>query len=68
MLETAVQPLLLNTCMTKTNEPEPRPLFTPSTLPPPSVPDPVVVAIEDALLAIANRQDSARSTKSKPAA
>jgi hypothetical protein len=54
--------------MTKTNEPQPRPLFTPSTLPQPSAPDPVVVAIEDALLAIADRQDEARTTKPKPAA
>ncbi len=63
-----VQPLLLISSMTKTNEPEPRPRFTPSTLPQPRVPDPVVVAIEDALLAIADRQDKARTTKPKPAA
>lgn len=37
-----------------------RPLFTPSTLPLPAAPDPVVVFIEEALLAIANRQDQAR--------
>ena len=52
--------------MTKKPKPEPRPVFTPSTLPQPSAPDPVVLAIEDALLAIANRQDEAR--KPKPAA
>ena len=46
--------------MTDTTKPEPRPLFTPSTLPHSSAPDPVVMAIEAALLAIANRQDEAR--------
>ena len=59
-----VQPLLLKCRMTDTNKPEPRPLFTPSTLPQPSAPDPVVTAIEAALLEIANRQEEAR----KPAA
>ena len=59
-----VQPLLLNCHMTDTTKPEPRPLFTPSTLPLPSAPDPVVTAIEAALLEIANRQEEAR----KPAA
>jgi hypothetical protein len=49
--------------MTKPTKPEPRPLFTPSTLPKPSAPDPVVIAIEDALLEIANRQDQARAPK-----
>jgi hypothetical protein len=49
--------------MTKPIKPEPRPLFTPSTLPKPSEPDPVVIAIEDALLEIANRQDQARAPK-----
>jgi hypothetical protein len=43
--------------MPNTTKPAPRPLFTPSTLPEP-VPDPVVTFIEDALLAIANRQNA----------
>ena len=42
--------------MTNTTKPEPRPLFTPSTLPQTEVPDPLVTFIEQALLAIANRQ------------
>jgi hypothetical protein len=58
-----VQPLLLDFRMTDTTPPEPRPLFTPSTLPQPSAPDPVVLAIEAALLAIANRQEQERITK-----
>ena len=41
---------------TKPNAP---PVFTPSTLPQPGAPDPVVTFIEEALLAIANRQDGA---------
>ena len=41
--------------MTETPKPDPRPLYTPSTLPQPDAPDPVVAFIEDALLAIANR-------------
>jgi hypothetical protein len=41
-------------------KPDPRPLFTPSTLPQPAAPDPVVAFIEDALLTIANRQDQAQ--------
>jgi hypothetical protein len=45
--------------MPNTTKPDPRPLFTPSTLPPSGAPDPVVTFIEDALLAIANRQDEA---------
>jgi len=45
--------------MTNTSKPDPRPLFTPSTVPPPNAPDPLVAFIEDALLAIANRQDTA---------
>jgi hypothetical protein len=45
--------------MPNTAKPDPRPLFTPSTLPQPSAPDPVVTFIEEALLAIANRQDEA---------
>ena len=60
---TAAQPLLLNYHMTDKIKPEPRPLFTPSTLPQPSAPDPVVLAIEAALLAIANRQEEARIRK-----
>jgi hypothetical protein len=44
--------------MPNTRKPAPRPLFTPSTLPEPEAPDPVVAFIEDALLAIANRQDA----------
>ena len=60
---TAVQPLLLNYHMTDTPKPEPRPLFTPSTLPQPSAPDPLVIFIETALLAIANRQDEERARK-----
>ena len=43
--------------MSKPTKPDPRPLFTPSTLPQPDAPDPVVTFIEEALLAIANRQD-----------
>jgi hypothetical protein len=46
--------------MPKTTEPDPRPLFTPSTLPEPSAPDALAAFIEDALIAIANRQDKAR--------
>jgi hypothetical protein len=46
--------------MPNTTKPDQRPLFTPSTLPQPGAPDPVVAFIEDALLAIANRQDEAR--------
>jgi hypothetical protein len=49
--------------MTDTPKPEPRPVFTPSTLPQPSAPDPVVLFIETALLAIANRQDEERARK-----
>ena len=45
--------------MPNTTKPDPRPLFTPSTLPSAGVPDPVVTFIEDALLAIAKRQDEA---------
>jgi hypothetical protein len=46
--------------MTDKTKTEPRPLFTPSTLPQPDVPNPVVMAIEAALLEIANRQEKAR--------
>jgi hypothetical protein len=56
---TAVDPLVLGWYMPNTRKPDPRPRFTPSTLPQPGVPDPVVAFIEDALLAIANRQDEA---------
>ena len=55
-----VQPLLLPSHMTDTTKGNARPLFTPSTLPQPSAPDPVVMAIEAALLEIANRQEEAR--------
>jgi hypothetical protein len=61
-----VQPLLLNCPMTDPAKPQPRSPFTPSTLPQPSAPDPVVLAIEAALLAIANRQEEER--RGKPAA
>jgi hypothetical protein len=54
---TAVDPVVLDSYMPKTTKPAPRSLFTPSTLPQPGAPDPVVTFIEDALLAIANRQD-----------
>jgi hypothetical protein len=56
---TAVDPVVLDFHMPNTTKPDPRPLFTPSTLPQPGAPDPVVTFIEDALLAIANRQDEA---------
>jgi hypothetical protein len=46
--------------MPDTTKPSPRPLFTPSTLPQPAAPDPLAAFIEDALLAIANRQDQAQ--------
>ena len=46
--------------MPNTSRPDSPPLFTPSTLPQPAAPDPVVAFIEDALLAIANRQDEAQ--------
>ncbi len=55
-----VRPLLLLCHMTDKTKTEPRPLFTPSTLPQASAPDPVVMAIEAALLEIANRQEEAR--------
>jgi hypothetical protein len=45
--------------MPNTSKSDPRPLFTPSTLPEPGPPDPVLTFIENALLAIANRQDEA---------
>ena len=37
------------------------PLFTPSTLPQPAEPGPVATFIEDALIAIANRRDEAKT-------
>ena len=43
--------------MPNTTKPDPRPLFTPSTLPQANVPDPLVTFIEEAMLAIANRQE-----------
>jgi hypothetical protein len=54
---TAVDPVVLDLYMPNTTKSDPRPLFTPSTLPPSGAPDPVVTFIESALLAIANRQD-----------
>jgi hypothetical protein len=57
---TIVEPCGLGYYMPNTTKPNPRPLFTPSTLPQPDAPDPVVAFIEEALLAIANRQDEAR--------
>ena len=56
---TAVEPVLLDYHMPNMPKQDPRPLFTPSTLPQPDAADPVVAFIEDALLAIANRQDEA---------
>jgi hypothetical protein len=52
--------------MTNTKKPDPRPLFTPSTLPQPGAPDPVVAFIEDALRAIADRQDEAKAPAPPP--
>jgi hypothetical protein len=46
--------------MPNTTKLDPRPLFTPSTLPEPAAPDPVVAFIEDALLTIANPQNEVR--------
>ena len=43
--------------MPNTTKGEPRPLFTPSTLPQTGVPDPLVTFIEEAMRAIANRQE-----------
>ena len=51
--------MVLEWHMPNTTKPDPRPLFTPSTLPEPGVPDPLVTFIEEALVAIANRQDEA---------
>ena len=47
--------------MTDTTKPDPHLRFTPSTLPQPAAPDPVVAFIEDALLTIAQRQDEAQN-------
>ena len=55
---TSDDPAVLDWHMPDTTKPAPRPLFTPSTLPEPVAPDPVVAFIEDALRAIANRQDA----------
>jgi hypothetical protein len=52
--------------MSKPTKPDPRPLFTPSTLPQPDAPDPVVAFIEEALLAIANRQNDEANPPSPP--
>ena len=57
-LGTIGDPAVLDCYMPNTTKPTPHPLFTPSTLPEPVAPDPVVTFIEDALLAIANRQDA----------
>lgn len=57
---TSAGPLGLSYHMPNTTKFDPRPLFTPSTLPEPAAPDPVVAFIEDALLTIANRQDEVR--------
>ena len=54
---TGDDPEVLEWYMPNKTKPDPRPLFTPSTLPESGVPDPLVTFIEDALLAIANRQD-----------
>ena len=51
--------MVLECHMPNSTKLDPRPLFTPSTVPQPGAPDPVVAFIEDALLAIANRQDEA---------
>lgn len=53
--------MVLHYHMPTTTKPDPRPPFTPSTLPQSGVPDPLVAFIEDALLAIANRQDEAET-------
>lgn len=53
--------------MNKPTKPDPRPLFTPSTLPQPDAPDPVVAFIEEALLAIANRDDDDEPGSPPPA-
>lgn len=43
--------------MTNTTKPAPRPVFTPATVPGLDAPGPLVAFIEDALRAIANRQE-----------
>jgi hypothetical protein len=57
---TYITGLVLGSHMTDTTKPRSRPIFTPSTLPQPTAPDPVVAFIEDALLEIANRQEEDR--------
>ena len=54
---TFLGPAGLRCYMPNTTKPDPRPLFTPSTLPQADVPDPLVTFIEEAMLAIANRQE-----------
>ena len=54
---TFLEPSGLSCHMPNTTKGEPRPLFTPSTLPQTEVPDPLVTFIEEAMLAIANRQE-----------
>jgi hypothetical protein len=57
---TVTRPVVLSCGMPKTSRPDSPPLFTPSTLPQPAEPDPVIAFIEDALIAIANRRDEAK--------
>lgn len=57
---TLARPVVLGCGMSNTPRPNSPPLFTPSTLPQSTEPDPVVAFIEDALIAIANRQDEAK--------
>ena len=59
-VETYIPGLVLGSHMTDTTKPKSRPIFTPSTLPKPTAPDPVVAFIEEALLEIANRQEEER--------
>jgi hypothetical protein len=54
---TFLEPSGLSWHMPNTTKAEPRPLFTPSTLPQTEVPDPLLTFIEEAMLAIANRQE-----------
>ncbi len=56
-LGTFLEPSGLDSYMPNTTKPDPRPLFTPSTLPQTEVADPLVTFIEQAMLAIANRQE-----------
>jgi hypothetical protein len=57
-LGTFLGPSGLSSHMSNTTKAEPLPLFTPSTLPQTEVPDPLVTFIEQAMLAIANRQEA----------